>query len=202
MTEVEVLDEGGASLRERKKKRTRRAIHDAALALALERGLAQVTVADICAGAGVSERTFFNYFPSKAAATLGIPDHPLTEELRERFLAGRGTLVEDLCELVAGIISGPEGDIPRIKKLMGYEPDLLAAMHQWSSGARRGVIGLAEQRATPDTARLAVGLVFAALMLHADTEYSRGGPGRATPAELRETVARLCEVGSAAPDAG
>ncbi|WP_229230814.1 TetR/AcrR family transcriptional regulator [Sinomonas cyclohexanicum] len=201
MTGVEVLDEGGSSLRERKKQRTRRAIHDAALALALERGLAQVTVADICAGASISERTFFNYFPSKAAATLGIPDHPLTEELKEHFLEGRGTLVEDLCDLVAGIVSGPEGDIPRIKKLMGYEPDLLAAMHQWSSGARNGVIGLAEQRTTPDQARLAVALVFAALMLHADTGYSRGGPGRATAEDLRGTVALLCEAGSA-HDAG
>ncbi|BCT78182.1 hypothetical protein SCMU_40240 [Sinomonas cyclohexanicum] len=198
---MEVLDEGGSSLRERKKQRTRRAIHDAALALALERGLAQVTVADICAGASISERTFFNYFPSKAAATLGIPDHPLTEELKEHFLEGRGTLVEDLCDLVAGIVSGPEGDIPRIKKLMGYEPDLLAAMHQWSSGARNGVIGLAEQRTTPDQARLAVALVFAALMLHADTGYSRGGPGRATAEDLRGTVALLCEAGSA-HDAG
>jgi AcrR family transcriptional regulator len=197
VSEVEVLDEGaGPSLRERKKQRTRRAIHDAALALALERGLAQVTVGDICAAAGISERTFFNYFPSKAAATLGIPDRPLSEELRERFLEGRGTLVEDLCALVAGIVSGPEGDIPRIKKLMGFEPDLLAAMHQWSSGARNAVIGLAEQRTSPDQARLAVALVFAALMLHADTGYSRGGPGRATAEDLRETVALLCAAGS------
>lgn len=197
MNSVEVLDEGGASLRERKKRQTRRAIHDAALALALDRGLAQVTVADVCAAASISERTFFNYFPSKVAATLGLPDQPLSPELQGKFLEGGGTLIGDLCELVAGIAGGPEGDIPRIKQLMGFEPDLLAALHQWSSGARKGVVGLAERRATPDNARLAVTLVFAALMLHADTAYSGGGTGRATPEELRETVARLCEVGSA-----
>ncbi|MDQ4489455.1 TetR family transcriptional regulator [Sinomonas sp. ASV486] len=187
-------DDAPGTLRERKKERTRRAIHNAAFALAADRGLGQVTIADICAAAGISERTFFNYFPSKAAATLGVPERPLSPEQEQRFLEGAGSLVDDLCELVAGIAGGPEGDIPRIKRLMGFEPDLLAALHQWSSGARRGVIRLAEKRATPERARLAVGLVFAALMLHADTTFS-SGPGRATPEELRGIVARLCAVG-------
>jgi AcrR family transcriptional regulator len=188
-------DDAPGTLRERKKQRTRRAIHDAAFALAAERGLAQVTVGDICAEAGISERTFFNYFPSKAAATLGIPDTALSDEQERRFLQGRGPLVDDLCELVAGIAGGPEGDIPRIKRLMGFEPDLLAALHQWSSGAREAVIRLAEERTTPVEARLAVALVFAALMLHADTAYA-AGTGRATGEQLRATVAKLCRVGS------
>ncbi|MFQ6155286.1 TetR family transcriptional regulator [Micrococcus luteus] len=195
------VEDGPGTLRERKKQLTRRAIHDAAFALAAERGLAQVTVADICAGAGISERTFFNYFPSKAAAVLGLPATALSEEQERAFLAGHGTLVDDLCELVSGIAGGPEGDIPRIKELMGFEPDLLAALHQWSSGARKGVIRLAEERATPQRARLAVGLVFAALMLHADTSYS-GGTGPASPADLRETVARLCAVGRGEGESG
>lgn len=189
-----MFDDAPGTLRERKKERTRRAIHDAAFALAADRGLAQVTIADICAAAGLSERTFFNYFPSKAAATLGVPERPLAAEQERRFLEGTSTLVDDLCELVAGIAGGPEGDIPRIKQLMGFEPDLLAALHQWSSGARRDVIRLAEERAAPERARLAVGLVFAALMLHADTTFS-SGPGRVTPAELRGIVARLRAVG-------
>jgi AcrR family transcriptional regulator len=62
-------------LRERKKAETRRAIGDAALALALERGPADVTVDDIAAAAGVSARTVFNYFGTKEAAILGVdPD--------------------------------------------------------------------------------------------------------------------------------
>ena len=188
------------TLRERKKQQRRRAIHEAAFALASERGFAHVTVGDICAAADLSERTFFNYFPSKAAATLGLPATVLPEEHERRFLEGRGTLVDDLCELVAGIAGGPEGDIPRIKRLLGGEPDLLAALHQWSSGAREGVIRLAERRTTPIEARLAVALVFAALMLHADAGYSRG-TGRATAEELRATVSRLRAVGEAPPSA-
>lgn len=52
-------------LRERKKADTRRALSDAALRLAFERGLENVTREDIANLAGVSLRTFTNYFAGK-----------------------------------------------------------------------------------------------------------------------------------------
>lgn len=55
-------------LRERKKRDTRRALSDAALELAFERGLHAVTREDIAARAGVSLRTFNNYFTNKFEA--------------------------------------------------------------------------------------------------------------------------------------
>lgn len=56
-------------LRERKKAETRQALAEAALALAVERGPAAVTVDDIADAAGVSARTVFNYFPTKESNT-------------------------------------------------------------------------------------------------------------------------------------
>ncbi|MGY1710487.1 TetR/AcrR family transcriptional regulator [Geodermatophilus sp. SYSU D00758] len=61
-----------SGLRERKKAATRDALHRAALELVADRGLDGVSVDDVAARAGVSPRTFFNYFPSKDDAVLGL----------------------------------------------------------------------------------------------------------------------------------
>ncbi|AGL17960.1 TetR/AcrR family transcriptional regulator [Actinoplanes sp. N902-109] len=55
-------------LRESKKAATRAALSWAAIRLTVERGLDNVKIEDIAAAAGVSPRTFNNYFSSKAEA--------------------------------------------------------------------------------------------------------------------------------------
>jgi AcrR family transcriptional regulator len=59
-------------LRERKKAATRRALGIAAMRLAVQRGLDNVLVEDIAAEAGVSTRTFNNYFASKYEAICAL----------------------------------------------------------------------------------------------------------------------------------
>ncbi|TQF06140.1 TetR family transcriptional regulator [Kitasatospora acidiphila] len=59
-----------SGLRERKKQATRDALSWAALRLAVERGLENVRVEEIATAAGVSPRTFNNYFSSKYEAIL------------------------------------------------------------------------------------------------------------------------------------
>src|SRR5688572_7101260 len=53
------------TLRERRKAETWTALHESAASLALERGIDEATIDAIAESAGVSSRTFFNYFRAK-----------------------------------------------------------------------------------------------------------------------------------------
>jgi AcrR family transcriptional regulator len=59
--------------RERQRRETRQALAEHAIALFRDRGFDETTVEEIAAAAGVSKRTFFLHFPTKAAAAF--PDH-------------------------------------------------------------------------------------------------------------------------------
>ncbi|WP_171163190.1 TetR/AcrR family transcriptional regulator [Streptomyces sp. I05A-00742] len=73
-------------LRERKKQATRTALGLAALRLAAERGWEAVRVEDIAAEAGVSARTFNNYFSSKEEAVMASGTER-AERVREELAA-------------------------------------------------------------------------------------------------------------------
>jgi AcrR family transcriptional regulator len=92
--------------RERKKAATRRALADAALALFLERGYDEVTVAEIAEAADVSVTTLFNHFPGgkpalvfdeaqarEEALVAAVRDRPegtgLVEALHDHLRRGR-----------------------------------------------------------------------------------------------------------------
>ena len=149
-------------LRERKKLQTRQAIHEAALQLIDEQGLEATTIDQICAAADVSTRTFFNYFPSKAAALLQLPDTTISPEVREHFLAAQGGLVWALCDVVGG--SSDDGpDRVRLKKLIAKHPELLTIVMGMMTERRAQFVALASERASsPDQADLAITLVMAA----------------------------------------
>lgn len=121
------------SRRERKKNATREAIHEAALSLAEEVGLAAVTVETITERADVAPRTFFNHFPSKVHAVLGKdPDRAAQarEALSERP-ADEVPLValrHVLDELFLPEATSVEQLLRRFR-LIRSEPNLLSTMH-------------------------------------------------------------------------
>lgn len=182
-------------LRERKKQRTARRIHEVALRLVAACGLSGITVHQICAQASVAPRTFFNYYPSKAAAVLGLPTLQIDEDERARFLGGHGTLVGDLCSLVAGVLESRGAamrDGGEIKRIMGQDPELGVELFMMLRSFRHSLRDLAEERADPGVARLAVSLVSAACA-------NAYGPACRDPeadlqARLREAVGRLGEL--------
>jgi AcrR family transcriptional regulator len=73
-------------LRERKKASTRQALHEAALRLAMAHGADRITVEQIADEAGVSRRTFSNYFANKEQALLH-GDHERMQVLLEMVRA-------------------------------------------------------------------------------------------------------------------
>lgn len=78
-------------LREQKRIATKHRIEDAATRLVDESSFDAVTIEQICEAAGISRRTFFNYFSAKEGAVIGAPSEPLTAEQREDFLNADGS---------------------------------------------------------------------------------------------------------------
>jgi AcrR family transcriptional regulator len=74
-------------LRERKKRRTRQQISDVATSLFVVRGFDHVKVSQIAEIVGVSEKTVYNYFPTKESLVFDRADEGIArvvEALRER----------------------------------------------------------------------------------------------------------------------
>jgi AcrR family transcriptional regulator len=130
-------------------------------------------VGAICSEAGVSTRTFFNYFPSKVAAIVGLSTFEITDAQRESFLAGTGErgLVRDLCTLVGDIMDSTSragrgragADRQAIRELLADQPELAPDVIKLAALLRRDIVALAEQRTSPERAQLAVTLVMSAV---------------------------------------
>lgn len=94
-------------LRERKKRAMREHLSDTATAMFLERGFDQVLVTEIAAACGVSEKTVYNYFPTKESLLLDR-EARMAAMLR-RALATRGSVTAALVGALAEELDELEG---------------------------------------------------------------------------------------------
>lgn len=94
------------SLRERNKARTRSALAEAAFAVIREEGPERLTAEVIAERAGVSRRTFFNYFPSVDAA-MACSVEALLADLTVALDARPAD--ETIWETIPAILTAPEG---------------------------------------------------------------------------------------------
>ncbi|WP_206619459.1 TetR/AcrR family transcriptional regulator [Streptomyces hoynatensis] len=91
-------------LRERKKRATREALREAALRLAVERGPDGVRVEDIAEAAGVSPRTYNNYFASREQAIVSAVTADREARIAAALAAGPAgaRLADAVTEAVVG----------------------------------------------------------------------------------------------------
>lgn len=121
MSEVKV------SVRARRKLETISLIHDIAEKLALKNGLAEAKIEDIADAAGISKRTFFNYFPTKEDAVLGLRAPSLSREAIDQFNASSADLLTRTVMLAIDVVrtsSISTSSIARRKELRRRFPEL------------------------------------------------------------------------------
>ena len=141
------------SLREQKRLKTRLRIEDAATRLVDERGFADVTVEEICDAAGISRRTFFNYFDSKDSAVLGGPSHEFTEEQRRTFLDTPTDSAFGLAvDLVKSHLVGQHVDdvITQRRRRISSDADAAAAALSRKRAKSNEILGLITERLHQD----------------------------------------------------
>ena len=122
----------GTDLRATHAQRTRAAIRAAALTLTRERGYSAMTVDDVAALAGVSRRTVFNHFSSKADL-LVVGLEPPEPEAIEAFINGSGSVLEDLGSLLASGAEAVESEGGRLlsfPELVRDNPEIERTVHE------------------------------------------------------------------------
>ena len=139
-----------AGLRERKKQQTRELIAETARRLFAERGFERVSVAEIARTADVSEKTVFNYFPTKEDLVywrLESFEEELLDTLRERA-AG-----ESILQAFGRFVRKPRGMLGRydpetqerlaaVSRMIASSPSLLAREQQIFAGYTRSLAAL------------------------------------------------------------
>ncbi|MFI8326943.1 TetR family transcriptional regulator [Streptomyces sp. NPDC085529] len=153
-------------LRERKRARTHAAISEAAIALFLEYGFDQVSVAQVAEAAEVSKRTLFAYFPTKEDLVIHrFADH---EDEAARVVRGRPPEVGPLAALRDHFLAGLRdrdpitglNDLPQLlafNQLVRETPALAVRAVGFQENSRRALaLALQETADVPAlTARLA-----------------------------------------------
>jgi AcrR family transcriptional regulator len=205
---VVVVETGGgerAGLWERKKQATRIALSWAAIRLTVERGLDNVRVEDIAAEAGVSPRTFNNYFSSKGEAIAArhverarriaaeLRAQPVSVPLWEAIVAS----------VLAGFALGQDGDEVHAPdqrwvdgvRLMVTEPALQGAFAAAGAAAEAELAAAIAERTGTDVAkdlypRLVAGAIGAAVTAATTQSLSADSPAPVGPL-LRDALRQL-----------
>jgi AcrR family transcriptional regulator len=133
---------GAEGLRMRKKRLLRQRLSDTATAMFVERGFDAVKVVDVAAACDVSEKTVYNYFPTKESlvldrwdATMAALRRGLADPATDPVEVVRGILASELAALT-GWLEGQHdraaavASVVRFGELLDATPALRAHQHE------------------------------------------------------------------------
>jgi AcrR family transcriptional regulator len=207
-------DEG---LRERKKRLTRQQISDMATWMFLERGYDEVKVTEIAAACGVSEKTVYNYFPTKESLVLDR-EEVMVKAIRRALGPGAPQLspveamVEILKEQLDELISYWEAkelnDMTAIRdftnlleetpSLRAAQMDMMRRLSQVAAEAMASRAGVDPGDPEPQIAADALlglwRIFFAAIVRFSDEQHTPGQVRAEVMAAIRR-AARLIDTG-------
>ena len=182
-------------LRESKKLETRREIADTAMRLFVQRGFDHVTVAEVAALARVSEKTVFNYFPTKEdlfwdevpAREAALVDAVRNREPGESVIAALERLQSAGCErLCSRGFATFARVIEESRALQAKELEIMARYTDALAGAIRN-----ELRVHELDARLAANVLVGIQWQHFRNARSHALAGRHGPAAARRLRSEL-----------
>jgi AcrR family transcriptional regulator len=194
----------GEGLRERKKRLLRQQLSSTATVMFMERGFEAVRVAEIAEACGVSEKTVFNYFPTKESLLLDRPDETSTALLAalrapeaEPLDAALRVLDDELGALTAWLTH--QGDpaeaaatLRRFRELSSSTPGLRAYQYEMADRLATEVAGVLATRAGVDPADprpLIAAIALTGLWRVQAAGLARHLTGRHAPEEVRGRVA-------------
>lgn len=159
-----------------KAERTRAALLRAALELFDERGYEQTTAAAIAERAGVTEMTFFRYFPSKDSVLIDDPYDPLIAEAIARQPEGTAAIAVAIGAIAEGWTSVPPPASAEVRdrlRIVSRTPSLRGAIARNNTATEEAICGALVARGVPmPDARIAaaatMGALTAALLEWAD----------------------------------
>jgi AcrR family transcriptional regulator len=192
-------------LRERKKLATRAALGQAAWRLTIERGYAHTRIEDIAAAAGVSARTFSNYFASKEEALLSVgADRGARMVAALRACPNDANLWEALAHALSEQFAG-DGEVAHADaRRIAFPPELAAAQRRLHASIGAALTTAIAERTGTDAERdlyprLVASVVVSATQTAFD-HWRTSGPGAAFPEVLREVLGQVA-AGLPAPSA-
>ncbi len=195
-------------LRERKKVATREALSRAAARLAVEHGVERVTVEGIAAEAGVSARTFHNYFASKEEAIVA----PLTDGARAvidglRARPAGEPIWDAIRHVVTGVVLPADGrdETIALARVVKRNPALVASQLCGLGEMQRQIAEVVAGRTGTEARRdlyphLLAGAAALAMRTAVDL-WADGGTGADLPELIDSAFAQL-RAGLPAPPAG